>query len=79
MKVFDNGSAILDVVVDEWRFSTRYKLSVIDEKLAMIFGNRELGNIFEIWVINDYGIRNNWFQRFQISETFGDYIFRLSY
>ncbi|KAK1368260.1 hypothetical protein POM88_034352 [Heracleum sosnowskyi] len=77
MNVFDDDSAILDVVVDEWRFSTRYKLSVIDEKLAMIFWNGEQGNIFEIWMMNDYGIGNNWSRRFQISETFSDYIFPL--
>ncbi|KAK1368265.1 hypothetical protein POM88_034357 [Heracleum sosnowskyi] len=79
MNVFDDDNAILDVVVDEWRFSTRYKLSVIDEKLAMIFWNGEQGNIFEIWMMNDYGIGNNWSRRFQISETFSDYIFPLGY
>ncbi|KAL8107647.1 hypothetical protein AgCh_024165 [Apium graveolens] len=79
MKVFDNDSAILDVVVDEWRFSTRYKLSVIDEKLAMIFWNGEQGNISEIWIMNDYGVGNKWSRWFQISETFSDYIFPLGY
>ncbi|XP_017224638.1 F-box/kelch-repeat protein At3g06240 [Daucus carota subsp. sativus] len=79
MNVFDDDRAILDVVVDEWRFSTRYKLSVMDEKLAMIFWNGEQGNIFEIWVMNDYGVGNDWSRRFQISETFSDYIFPLGF
>lgn len=80
MNVFDNYSAIFDVVVDDDdRYFDDWKLSVIDERLAMIHWCGERGNLFEVWVMNDYGIDKSWARRFQIADTLCSYVFPMGY
>ncbi|XP_063936842.1 uncharacterized protein LOC135147628 isoform X2 [Daucus carota subsp. sativus] len=80
MNVFDNYSAIFDIVVDDdERSFDDWKLSVIDERLAMIHWCGERGNLFEVWVMNDYGIDNSWTRLFQIADTLCSYVNPMGY
>ncbi|WOG86325.1 hypothetical protein DCAR_0205527 [Daucus carota subsp. sativus] len=80
MNVFDNYSAIFDIVVDDdERSFDEWKLSVIDERLAMIHWCGERGNLFEVWVMNDYGIDNSWTRLFQIADTLCSYVNPMGY
>ncbi|XP_063936843.1 uncharacterized protein LOC135147628 isoform X3 [Daucus carota subsp. sativus] len=67
MNVFDNYSAIFDIVVDDdERSFDDWKLSVIDERLAMIHWCGERGNLFEVWVMNDYACLKRGFDQLQV-------------
>lgn len=73
MNVFDDYNAIFDVVDDDLRYFDDWKLSLIDERLAMIHWCGGQGNLFEGWVMNDYGVDNSWTRLFQIVDTLCSY------
>lgn len=56
--VFDDYNAIFDVVVDDdLGYFDDWKLSLIDErKISHDTLYWEKGNLFQVWVMNDYGI-----------------------